>query len=79
VEQDRLAEQKIEAELTDNAADYLARAGYDPTYGARPLRRLMYREVVNKISKEILKGAFKHGDKLVVDSGPEGIEIRKSN
>ncbi len=74
---DRLAEQKIDVELTDNAADYLARAGYDPTYGARPLRRLMYREVVNQISKEILKGTFKAGDKVVIDSTPDGMIFRK--
>jgi ATP-dependent Clp protease ATP-binding subunit ClpB len=69
----RLAEQRIEVELTDRAAEYLAKEGYDPVYGARPLRRLMQKALVNQISGEILKGELKSGQKVVVDASGDGL------
>jgi len=62
-----LREQGIEAELTAAARKYLADAGYDPAFGARPLRRVLQREVVNELAKRILAGEFKRGDRVVID------------
>ncbi len=69
----RLKEQKVEIELTDAARNWLAKNGYDPAYGARPLRRTIQRHVENELSKRLLSGGFKEGDVIVVDSSPEGL------
>lgn len=70
--QKRLAERKITVELTEAAKDKLAKDGFDPAFGARPLRRTMQRLVENPLSTKILKGEFKEGDRVVVDVGPDG-------
>ncbi|NMM49587.1 ATP-dependent chaperone ClpB [Marinigracilibium pacificum] len=61
---DRLAHNGIKLEATDAALDYLGRTGYDPTFGARPLKRIIQREVLNELSKEILAGNI-HKDSVV--------------
>ncbi|NES94327.1 MAG: ATP-dependent chaperone ClpB [Desertifilum sp. SIO1I2] len=66
-----LADQKITLELTDAALDHLVEAGYDPVYGARPLKRAIQRELENSIATKILENAFVEGDTVVVDS-PDG-------
>ncbi len=63
----RLAERKIEIELTEGAKEELAEIGYDPVYGARPLKRTIQRTIENPLATEILKGNFKEGDTIVVD------------
>jgi ATP-dependent Clp protease ATP-binding subunit ClpB len=63
----RLAERKIEVELSDGAKETLAEQGYDPVYGARPLKRTVQRTIENPLATEILKGNFKEGDTIVVD------------
>jgi ATP-dependent Clp protease ATP-binding subunit ClpB len=63
----RLAERKIHVELTDSAKDQLAAAGYDPTYGARPLKRAIQREVLNPLAQEILAGHIPDGGSVTVD------------
>jgi len=60
---DRLMEQKLALKLADIALDYLAEIGYDPVYGARPLKRAVQRYVETPIAKAILRGEFKGGDK----------------
>jgi ATP-dependent Clp protease ATP-binding subunit ClpA len=70
--QKRLAERKITVELTEAAKDKLAKEGFDPAFGARPLRRTIQRLVENPLSTKILKGEFKEGDRVVVDLGPDG-------
>jgi ATP-dependent Clp protease ATP-binding subunit ClpB len=72
----RLAEQKIAVELTDNAIEYLAQTGYDPSYGARPLKRLLQKEIVSQISKEILKGEIRADGKIVIDATGDGLIFR---
>ena len=67
----RMDELGFTAELTEAAADYIAEVGYDPTYGARPLRRLLQRRVENELSKRLLKGDVKTGDHIVVDYDPD--------
>jgi ATP-dependent Clp protease ATP-binding subunit ClpB len=63
---------EIDLELTDGAKDYLAEAGYDPAFGARPLKRVIQREVTNKLAEEILSGWITTGQKLRVDVSPKG-------
>ncbi len=62
-----LTERGIEISLTEAACEKLAQEGYDPAYGARPLRRVIQRLVENQISRGILDGSFREGDTIVVD------------
>ncbi len=70
--QRRLAERKITVELTEEAKAQLAKEGFDPVFGARPLRRIIQRQVENPLSKRILEGQFKEGDRILVDVGADG-------
>ena len=65
--QKRLEERKLGVELTDAAKSWLAQEGYDPVYGARPLRRLIERQVENPLSTRILRGEVAEGDRVIVD------------
>ena len=73
----RLEEQAITFELTPAAAAWLAAEGFDPVYGARPLRRAIQRHLENPLSKGILSGDFQTDDRLLVDAGPDGLHISK--
>ncbi len=64
----RLAERKISLKVTDKARDWLAREGYDPQFGARPLKRLIQRAVQDPIALKILKGEIKDGASLMVEA-----------
>jgi ATP-dependent Clp protease ATP-binding subunit ClpC len=64
----RLLETGLEIHLTDAARDWLARKGFDPQYGARPLRRTIQRYVENQLSVSLLKGNFVPGDVIVIDA-----------
>jgi ATP-dependent Clp protease ATP-binding subunit ClpB len=66
--QKRLAERKITIELTEEARTTLAERGYDPVFGARPLKRAIQRMVENPLAVEILAGKFREGDHIVVDT-----------
>lgn len=72
-----LMRQGIDAELTDAAKDYLAQAGYDPVFGARPLKRLMQRGLINEISTRILEGNFQKGDRIRIDSEDKKLMYEK--
>jgi len=74
----RLAERGITAELTEAARDTLAERGYDPAFGARPLKRLIQREIENPLARRILAGEFGEGDKLVVDAHEGAFTFRKA-
>lgn len=65
---DRLANRRITLEVTDAALEYLAMDGYDPAYGARPLRRLIQREIGDQLARMLLGGEAKDGDTVVVDA-----------
>ena len=71
--QRRLEERKIELELTDKASDYFAERGYDPQYGARPLKRLVQQELETGLARKILAGEVRDGSRVVVDAGPRGL------
>src|SRR6266566_5179055 len=64
----RLAERHITLQLTDAARDLLAEMGYDPQFGARPLKRVIQREVENRIARGILEGAIRDGDTVEIDA-----------
>ncbi len=68
----RMEELGFSVELSDPAAKYLAEIGYDPNYGARPLRRLLQRRVENELSKRLLKGDYKTGDHVLIDHDADG-------
>jgi len=63
----RLAERKIELELTDAARQHLVRVGNDPTYGARPLKRAIQKEIETAVAKRLLAGVIRDGEKVVAD------------
>ncbi len=67
--QKRLAERKVGIEVTEAAKSWLAKEGFDPVYGARPLRRAIERYVENPLSTKLLRGEFKEGDTVMVDLG----------
>ena len=66
----RLTERKLGLSISDNATDWLADAGYDPVYGARPLKRAIQRELETPIAKAILAGRYSDGDDVNVDVQP---------
>ena len=72
---ERLKEQGITFELSESAASWLADEGFDPVYGARPLRRAIQRHLENALSKGILTGEFGSGDHLVVDNEGSGLSV----
>jgi ATP-dependent Clp protease ATP-binding subunit ClpB len=63
----RLADRRIELELTDAAKRHLVKAGYDPVYGARPLKRAIQKEVETPLGRKILAGEVRDGQKVLVD------------
>jgi ATP-dependent Clp protease ATP-binding subunit ClpB len=64
----RLEQQKITLELTDSAKAFVAREGYDPVYGARPLKRAIQNDILNPLSMDILEGKFREGQTIKVDA-----------
>jgi len=73
----RLEERELGLELTEKAKSWLAREGYDPVYGARPLRRVIERFVENPLSSMVLRGELKDGDIVRVDLGKDGLTFKK--
>ncbi|UCH42817.1 MAG: AAA family ATPase, partial [Dehalococcoidales bacterium] len=65
--QERLTDRQLKLEVTDAAKSWLAKTGFDPVYGARPLRRAIERYVENPLSTRVLRGEFKEGDIVLVD------------
>ncbi|MBN1383652.1 MAG: ATP-dependent chaperone ClpB [Elusimicrobia bacterium] len=63
----RLSDKKIGIELTDKAKEFLANVGFDPVYGARPLKRTIQREIVDRLSQKILSGSIKQANRIVID------------
>jgi ATP-dependent Clp protease ATP-binding subunit ClpB len=62
-----IKERNIDLVLTDSAKDYFATVGFDPIYGARPLKRVLQRMILNELAKKILDGTFSEGDTVEVD------------
>jgi ATP-dependent Clp protease ATP-binding subunit ClpB len=74
---ERLAERGLGLELTPTALAHLARVGYDPDFGARPLKRVIQREISDHVALALLQGEYHDGDVVVVDASPDG-ELRFS-
>jgi ATP-dependent Clp protease ATP-binding subunit ClpB len=75
----RLAERGLELELTDEAKELVAEAGWDPTYGARPLKRALQRLVENPLALRLLEGEFEEGDTVLVDARTGELVFEKAN
>jgi ATP-dependent Clp protease ATP-binding subunit ClpB len=74
----RLEERKIRLTLTDQAKDFLVEEGYDPIYGARPLKRSIQRRVLDPLALRVLEGEFVEGDLVSVDVGRDGLNFQKA-
>jgi ATP-dependent Clp protease ATP-binding subunit ClpC len=73
--QKRLADRELGVELTEGAKSWLVKVGYDPVYGARPLRRAIERYVESPLSTRLLRGEFSQGDTIIVDLGDDGLNF----
>ena len=73
----RLEDRKVHVELTDAARKFLVSEGYDPMYGARPLKRTIQRRVLDPLAMRVLEGEFHEGHHLVVDVGDNGLRFEK--
>ncbi len=74
----RLAEQNIELILSDSARDLIANQGYDPIYGARPLKRVIQRQIENPLAMEILEGKIGEGDRVSAETDGEAVVFYKA-
>jgi ATP-dependent Clp protease ATP-binding subunit ClpB len=74
----RLADRRITLDVTDAAREWLALTGYDPSYGARPLRRLVQKEIGDRLAKALLAGEVRDGDTVLVDRDDtlDGLVVR---
>ena len=73
----RLEDRKIRVELSDRAKDLLIAEGYDPTYGARPLKRTIQRQVLDPLAMRVLQGEFKEGDVVRIDAAGGGLQFTR--
>jgi len=73
----RLADRHIEVELTEEAKELLVKEGYDPAYGARPLKRTIQRLILDPLAVKVLGGEFRDGDTVIVDAENGSITFRK--
>ena len=73
-----LADRRLTLALDDSAAAWLADKGYDPVYGARPLKRVIQKDLVDPIAKKLLAGEIEDGSVIAVSAGEEGLEIGKA-
>jgi ATP-dependent Clp protease ATP-binding subunit ClpC len=74
----RLKQQDVDFALTDKAKVFLAKEGYDPTYGARPLRRAIQKHIEDRLSEELLKGNISKGDSLTIDEKDGELVVHNS-
>jgi ATP-dependent Clp protease ATP-binding subunit ClpC len=75
----RLAEHHVSFELTDTAKAFLAKEGYDPQYGARPLRRAIQKHIEDRLSEDLLLGKITKGNTLVIDEEDGGLVVRQKD
>jgi ATP-dependent Clp protease ATP-binding subunit ClpB len=75
---ERLTDRNITLELSEGAKRFLAKEGYDPAYGARPLKRVIQREILDPLSLEILDGKFQEGDRITVEANEDHLAFRRT-
>jgi ATP-dependent Clp protease ATP-binding subunit ClpB len=73
----RLEDRKIHVELTEGARQLIVEEGYDPAYGARPLKRTIQRRVLDPLAIRVLEGEFREGDHVVIDADGRQLAFRK--
>ncbi len=73
----RLEERKIQIELSDAAREFVVTEGYDPMYGARPLKRTIQRRILDPLALRVLEGELREGDRVIVDAGDDGLTFAK--
>ena len=73
------AEKKVQLEVSPAAREWLALTGFDPAYGARPLRRLVQREIGDRLARAILSGEVRDGDTVAVDVATDGTTLSLSS
>jgi ATP-dependent Clp protease ATP-binding subunit ClpB len=73
----RLEDRKIHVEMTDTARGFLVSEGFDPMFGARPLKRMIQRRVLDPLAMRVLEGDFREGDSIVVDMGHNELTFQK--
>jgi ATP-dependent Clp protease ATP-binding subunit ClpB len=73
----RLEDRKLQIELSDRARDLVIEEGYDPVYGARPLRRVLQRRLLDPLALAVLDGRFHEGDVVLVDASHEGLVLNR--
>jgi ATP-dependent Clp protease ATP-binding subunit ClpB len=73
----RLEDRKIRVELSDKAKDLLIEEGYDPTYGARPLKRTIQRRVLDPLAMRVLHGEFREGDIVRIDVSGDDLQFNR--
>jgi ATP-dependent Clp protease ATP-binding subunit ClpB len=74
----RVRQRGIEIELTDQARELLGNLGFDPTYGARPLKRVIQKQLVDKLALRLLEGEFAEGDTVKVDAADGELTFEKT-
>jgi len=72
----RLADKRASLDLTDKAKDFLAKEGYDPAYGARPLKRVVQRLLIDPLAKLLLSGEVREGQAVETDAGKDGLSFK---
>ena len=71
----RLVDRRLTLEVTDAAKEWLATNGFDPVYGARPLRRLVQSAIGDSLAKALLAGEIRDGDNVIVDTAADGLSV----
>ncbi len=71
----RLVDRRLTLEVTDAAKEWLAKNGFDPVYGARPLRRLVQSAIGDRLAKALLAGEIRDGDSVIVDTAADGLSV----
>ncbi len=75
----RLAERQMHLEVTDAAKDWLSKRGYDPVFGARPLKRLIQREVLDRLARMVLSGELRDGETAVIDAEDDALDFKTAS
>jgi len=76
---EKIETKEITLEVSDEAIEAIAKIGFDPDFGARPIKRVIQRKVVNELSKKLLSGEITTGDAVLIDAFDENVILRKIN
>jgi len=71
-----LKNEEIKLTISDAAIDWIAEIGFDPQYGARPIKRILQKQILNELSKKILEGKIVKNQHIMIEKGKEGLEFK---